>query len=84
MVLVRFGSSKVRPPTLRNRSNSSGPDPWMPRCQVADSLYGSILGFVSEDSFAMNVLNSVARSRIPKVGSPDISEARGGRTGRSR
>ena len=45
--------------------------------RVADSLYGSILGFVSEDSFAMNVLNSVARSRIPKVGSPDISEARG-------
>ena len=75
---VRFGLSKVRhsnSPQSLQFVGAGSVDASMSR--VADSLYGSILGFVSEDSFAMNVLNSVARSRIPKVGSPDISEARG-------
>ena len=45
--------------------------------RVAASLYGFILGDVKEDCPDIKVLNSVARSNIPRTGSPEISEAKG-------
>ena len=45
--------------------------------RVAASLNGFILGDVKEDSLAIKVRNSVAKSRIPNTGSPEISDAKG-------
>ena len=45
--------------------------------KVAASLYGLILGCVSEEFPNINDRNSLARSRRPITGSPEISEASG-------
>ena len=75
---VTFGSSKERhssAPQSVQLVGAGSVDSFM--SSVAASLYGFILGAVKDDSFAMNVRNSVARSRIPNAGSPEISDASG-------